>query len=388
VRILIYTHAFAPKVGGVETLVLSLAKGLADRAAACGESLELTVVTPTLPDGFADQPLAFRVIRRPSFWQLMRLLRGADVVHLAGPSFVPLVMALALGKPVVVEHHGFQTICPNGLLFYEPTKSPCPGHFMARRHAECLRCNVGQGKWRSLKMWLFTFPRRWLCRQVTRNIAPTCWLSELLKLPRTTTVLHGVANHSSSAAPQSPQPPLAFAFLGRLVSTKGAHILLQAAQRLKERGLKFRVRIIGEGPERSRLEAQAEALQLKDDVAFLGYLPSAKLDETLAEAVAIVTPSLGGEVFGLVVAENMMNGRLLIVSDIGALAEVVGDAGLRFPPGDVKRLADCMQKVLESPELVGELGRKARERATRLFALDRAVEEHGYVYKEVLSWRD
>ena len=54
-------------------------------------------------------------------------------------------------------------------------------------------------------------------------------------------------------------------------------------------------------------------------------------------------PSLGGEVFGLVAAENRW-GRCVIASDIGALAEVLGDAGMKFPTGDAEGLARCMEK--------------------------------------------
>ena len=387
-RILIYSHAFAPKVGGVETIVMSLARGLTRSSEAQGgKRPNVTVVTPTPSEGFDDESLPFPVVRQPSPWQSLQLLWAADVVHLAGPSFLPLLLGLLLHKRVVVEHHGFQAVCPNGQLHYEPTQMPCPGHFMARRHWECLRCNAKQGGLRSLKMWLLTFPRRWLCRRVARNIAPTRWLSTLLELPRTVTVPHGIRNDLGGVATETLRPPLTFVFIGRLVGTKGAHILLQAARRLKDKGLKFRLKIIGEGPERSRLEAQAEALRLQDDVTFLGYLPPVELEETLAEAMAVVVPSLSGEVFGLVAAENMMDGRLLIASDIGALAEVVGDAGLRFPPGDAERLADCMQEVLESPELRAELGRKARERAVRLFALGRMVQEHRLLYRRLIGER-
>ena len=93
------------------------------------------------------------MVRQPSLRELTRLIRAADVVHLAGPAFLPLLAALLLRKPVVVEHHGFQTICPNGQLFYEPTQQPCPGHFMAGRHGECIRCNARNGLLRSFIMW-------------------------------------------------------------------------------------------------------------------------------------------------------------------------------------------------------------------------------------------
>ena len=145
-KLLIYSHAFAPMIGGVETVVMSLAMGLSSLGSSDGRVRpSVTVVTPTPRGVFDDESLPFRVIRRPSFPHLISLIRTADVVHLAGPSFLPLLLGWFFRKPVVVEHHGFHTICPNGQLLYEPTQSPCPGHFMARRHGECLRCNMRSG---------------------------------------------------------------------------------------------------------------------------------------------------------------------------------------------------------------------------------------------------
>jgi glycosyltransferase involved in cell wall biosynthesis len=48
----------------------------------------------------------------------------------------------------------------------------------------------------------------------------------------------------------------------------------------------------------------------------------------LAEAATVVMPSMAGEVFGMVAAENMARGKLIILSDVGSLREVIGDTGL------------------------------------------------------------
>jgi glycosyltransferase involved in cell wall biosynthesis len=384
-KILLYTHAFAPKVGGQETIVMLLAQGLAQHASLASKcAVELTLVTPTPADGMNDATLPFRVVRQPSPATLFRLLRRVDVVHLAGPVFLPMILGFLLRKPVVIEHHGFQAICPNGQLFFEPTQAPCLGHFMAGRHRECIRCNFAHGKLRSLKMWLLTFLRRWLCQHVSANILPTDWLGALLQLNRMETILHGVT--PLEAAPARRVAPLVptFAFLGRLVSTKGARVLLEAAQQLKAKGLVFQVKIIGQGPDREALEKLARDLQTQDCVQFLGYVPTERLEESLADATAVVMPSLAGEVFGLVAAENMRHGRLVIVSDIGPLAEVIGDAGLKFAPGDAAGLARCMEAVIANPSLAYELGRKASQRVAHAFAADQMSGEHIRLY-EVLT---
>lgn len=385
-RILIYAHSFAPNIGGIETVVTSLTSGFA-RARQTGHTVrgDVTLVTPTSRGGFDDDLLPFRVVRRPTLLGLMRLIRSADVVHLAGPCLVPMLTALLFRKAVVVEHHGFQTICPNGQLLHEPSQTACPGHFMAGRHHECIRCNAKAGLAHSVARWLLTFPRRWLCTRVRLNITPTDWLSTVLGLPRMKTIHHGVASECNGKVPAATPSTPTVAYMGRLVTTKGVHILLQAAQRLNSRGVAFKLRIIGDGPQLGILEERTRALGLADRIKFLGYLPNSKVHEALAGAGIVVVPSLAGEVFGLVAAESMMLGMLPIVSDGGALAEVVGDVGLKFPPGDGDALATCLERALQSFEFTSHRGRCAQERATRAFSEGRMVEEHLAAYRRLLA---
>jgi glycosyltransferase involved in cell wall biosynthesis len=380
VRVLIYSHFFLPEPGGVQTQVRLLSEGLIRKGH------EVTVVTNTRAER-ADSGYGFRIVRRPRLGLLWQLLGQADVVELAGPLLLPLILGWLRGKPVIVTHHGFHAVCPNGLLLYEPTETACPGHFMAGRHDQCLLCNAKWGGFTSGKMWLSTFARRWLLARVPVNVTPTRSLGQILQLPRTITILHGleVKNHFDKAA--ALEGPPTFLFVGRLVSTKGANTLLEAAQRLKTQGLSFRLAIIGEGSERARLERLASILQLDDCVAFCGYLPDADLDEALDRALAVVVPSLAGEVFGLVVAESMMRECPVIVSDIPAFAEVVDSAGLRFSAGDVEGLAGCMRQLLRSRDLAKTLGAQARKRALELFRGERMVDEHLELYRSLLRHR-
>jgi glycosyltransferase involved in cell wall biosynthesis len=258
---------------------------------------------------------------------------------------------------------------------------------MARRYRECIRCNAAQGKLKSLRMWLLTFPRRWLCQRVSTNILPTNWLRTVLQLKRSRTILHGLPPVELKPGANSTPTVPTFAFLGRLVSTKGAHVLLKAAQQLKAKGLVFQLKIIGQGPDRQVLERLASDLQILNCVQFLGHVPTEQLGQDLTGVTAVVMPSLAGEVFGLVAAENMEQGRLVIVSDHGALAEVVGDAGLRFVPGDASDLARCMEAVIADPLLAVSLGRRASQRIAHFFSADRMEQGHLQVYEELCGHR-
>src|SRR5205085_2599786 len=104
-------------------------------------------------------------------------------------------------------------------------------------------------------------------------------------------------------------------------ASKGASLLLEAVQILGTENHTFRVLIVGDGPERAALQKQVKEAKLGDRVQLLGSLPPMELETVLSRADVVVVPSLGGEVFGLVVAENMLRGIPVVASDVGALKE-------------------------------------------------------------------
>lgn len=386
-KLLIYSHFFPPSVGGVETIVLSLARGIAERRGPSGESeFEISLATETPAGNFDDGQLPFRVVRQPNLLDLWDLVRAADVIHVAGPALAPSFLGVLARKPVVVEHHGFQSICPNGQLLIEPARTPCPGHFMAGRHGECLRCNSGQGWLASRKLWLLTFVRRFLCRRVSSNITPTVWLGGLLQLPRTVAIPHGLefAGAPEVHPPRSSPPPV-IVFQGRLVTTKGVGTLLAAARILAAENRAFELLVIGEGPEREALERQSRDMLLAGRVRFAGRLNGMQLESAFLEASVVVVPSLGGEVFGLVVAENMSRGLAIITSDLGAFVEVLGQGGVTFRTGDSAALAAELARILDDPALAARLGESARRRVLEFCDFRRMLEAHARIYEQACS---
>src|SRR5450432_4195998 len=138
-RIVIYTHAFPPMVGGIETITMELAQNLAGPAKATpNDAVQVTVITPNGAGAANERDLPFRIVRRPSLMQIVGLIRVADILHIAGTDMLPLLLGWLFRKRMVVEHHGFQTACPNGQMIYEITQAPCPGHYMAGNHLQCL----------------------------------------------------------------------------------------------------------------------------------------------------------------------------------------------------------------------------------------------------------
>lgn len=78
-----------------------------------------------------------------------------------------------------------------------------------------------------------------------------------------------------------------------------------------------------------------------------------------------------------------MRGRLVIASDIGGLAEIVGDTGMKFPAGDSKALAACMKTAIENSGIIEQTGALARIRAQKEFKRSRMVNEHVAIYESV-----
>jgi glycogen(starch) synthase len=384
VKLLFYSHYFAPRIGGVETIVLSLAQGIAEVRTPSGfAEFELTLITETPAEDFDDRVLPFRVFRQPSIVQLLRMIRSSDIVHIAGPALFPLLLGLLARKAVVVEHHGFQTICPTGQLLIEPDGVPCPGHFMAGRYLECLRCRSNSDWLTSCKLWLSTFVRRFLCSRVAANIMPTEWLGGLVHLPSAVSIPHGI--ESMVRYPESSRSsslPL-IAFQGRIVTTKGLPVLLEAARILRSENRIFELLVIGDGPERIAIEELARKHRLSSFVHFAGRIATADIDKAFANASIVVVPSLGGEVFGLVLAENMSRGLPIVASNIGCFAEVLGDAGLIFGVGDAKDLARQITRLLDDSALASTLSGRARRRLSERYPRSKMIEAHAQLYRRL-----
>jgi glycosyltransferase involved in cell wall biosynthesis len=385
-KILIYTDDFAPSIGGVQTMTAILAHGLADaRSPANGrpaEVNEVTVVTRTPAGSMDDARFGFRVVRFPSKRQLYRLIRRADVIHISGPAILPMAIGYLLRKPVVVEHDGYQAVCPLGNYLHLPDRSLCPGHFQNGNYLECYRCqSVEMSRARSIRNLALMFPRRWLLKRIAVNVGASDHTGQRVALPRTQTIYHGIEDPLAAApARASANSPVQFAYLGRLIPEKGVDLLLRAAAIAQKSGRDFSLRIIGDGPQRRELENLAAQLSLNGRVEFLGYRTGEQLIETLETVSVNVIPSRWEEACPLTAIEQMMRGLLIIATELGGTAEVVGDAGLKFPIDDADALAACISRVIDHPELIRSLGDAARRRALDVFSKDEMMHRHLELY--------
>lgn len=390
VNLLIYSHAFAPQVGGIETFVAQLARGLAKTGPVENpNNFTVTVVTQVPASREADSgEFSFRIVRNPGALELWRLVGESDRILLAGPAILPLMFSLLRRRFLIVSHHGYQSICPNGMLFQFPKKTCCPGHFAAGRFSECVKCNAPQEKLAgSLKTLLLTFVRRGLSRLAIFNVAVSEHVSARIALPRLRVIRNGVPEalpaRQSVTATGASDGPIVFAYVGRLVTEKGVSVLVEAASLLKSWGCQFQILIIGDGPERIDLQTLASSLNLGPELRFLGFQKGPKLEESMNEVSALVMPSICEDAAPMAVLEQMMQERLIIGARIGGLAEEIGDAGITFEPANANALAERMKQVIEEPNVIEILGKRARERALIHYTLQRQLDE----YRELLQGR-
>jgi len=389
VKLLIYSHFFAPSIGGVETIVLSLARGLAEVRNEKGlAEFDVTLATQTPGGSYDDSSLPFPVVRRPGIGKLLKIIRASDVVHVAGAALAPLLLTYLFRKPLIVEHHGYQATCPNGLLFHHPSETVCPGHFLAGNYLQCLKCNAHTGSpLKSLWLLFSVFLRNAMSSRAAANIAPSHHVAVRQRLPRTEVIFHGVEDPfaGKGTLPKRTINAKGFAYLGRLVVEKGVSVLLEATHLLLAEGREVHVALIGDGPDRPRLEKEINALGLERTVRITGFLSGVNLDDILGVIGTIVIPTTMEETAGLAAMEQMVRGRAVIASSVGGLGELVSGSGLTFSPGDPRALADAMKRILDEPGLRGSLGGTGRERILLSFSHGGMIDAHARLYREVYA---
>jgi len=169
-----------------------------------------------------------------------------------------------------------------------------------------------------------------------------------------------------SASSRSGLPPVStILFVGRLTRSKNVHVLLEAARLLADSDRKFRIEIVGDGPERSILERQAREARLEAYVHFSGGLPYEKVLAAYEHGDILVLAS-DTEGWGKVLAEAMAFGLICIGGERGPIPWLLGDGrGHLVQPGDANSLADRLAWVLDHPREVDGARRRAAPFAQR-----------------------
>jgi glycosyltransferase involved in cell wall biosynthesis len=149
-----------------------------------------------------------------------------------------------------------------------------------------------------------------------------------------------------------------------------------------------RLLVVGRGELETQLRERAAAPDLRGRVEFAGWVPSEAMPELYRGMDVLVLPSRTTprwkEQFGRVLVDAMASGVAVVGSDSGEIPNVIGEAGLVFPEGDIPALRECLARLLADPALRQDLGRRGRERVLAHYTQGQVARAYLEVYREVV----
>lgn len=237
----------------------------------------------------------------------------------------------------------------------------------------------------------FSWGERWVLNAVDHALAGTesaarVWREKGYRGPLTVIPQFGVDPQVFQPAPRPPRP-FTLGYFGRMVEEKGLHVLVSAAAQLPAGS--WRLLLVGSGPQLPALQARIAREGLAGSVAFQPPVPSTEMPARYHDIDAFVLPSLTRpnwkEQFGRVLIEAMSSGVPVVGSDSGAIPDVLGDAGLIFPEGDVDALAGCLRQLQADAGLRDCLAQKGRARVLARYTHTQIAAATVEVYRQMLA---
>lgn len=395
---LLNVHRYRFRKGGAEAVFLDHAELFAGRGWTCAEFCMAHPENPPSP-WEAYFPAAFEpkggiggLLEVPRFvWsrdaqrQMARLLDDfrPDIVHIHGlyHQLTPSVLGPIAERriPVVFTLHDFRLLCPAYTLF-TPELGLCErcadGAFRHAVQHRCLHASRAVSAVYALDAYIHRWRRSF--DVVDAFVMPSRSILETHAAHGfPAEKLHHVPNFFETTTDAGPAPALIaeararygryIAYFGRLSAEKGLGHLIDAGAAA---GLPLV--LIGDGPERARLERQAA--RSPAPVHFTGYQSGDALWALVEAALGVALPSIWHEIAPKSVLEAMARKKPVVASRIGGLPEQIEDGvtGYLARPADTPALAQALTRLANlEPEALARMGERARERALTLFTTDR-----------------
>ncbi|MGI9626208.1 MAG: glycosyltransferase family 4 protein [Longimicrobiales bacterium] len=365
-RVLVHCIYFPPEVGGLESHVHFLCRGLVER----GHSVSV-VTSRSQPDLPVEDELdGIRIYRTwmpsrtPAGWTVhglgstaatRREARQSDIIHAqAFQSIVPCALArMGRSTPLVATLH--------------------TSHFL--KLAE--RRGIRPGLHRLVKVPDYNLAASIEIAQVAEALGPGVTVEALANGVDTT--------FFRPQEPTLPKTPGRVRLIAprRLFQKNGVKYLIRALPSVLNQ-LEADLLIVGDGPERGRLESLVDELEIRESVTFLGARPHEDMPGLLSSADLAVFPSLM-EATSVAALESMACELPVAASNVGGLPEIVDDqVGALFPPSDPEGIAEAILGLTKDGQLE-TLGRRARNRVTLNWSNDRLVDRHLEIYQSLLT---
>ncbi|MSR20666.1 MAG: glycosyltransferase family 1 protein [Gemmatimonadetes bacterium] len=368
-RILMHCVYFPPEVGGLESHIFFLCRGLVAR----GHQVEV-VTSHSLPGLPSEEVMeGVRVLRTwmparntvgwaahafASMPRFSALAQRADVLHAQDIAGVPPCMLASRVRsvPFVTTWHTSHFLKRAGSPFWRP---------VFRRYLEAADHNLAASR---------------EIAAVAESLAPGVRVEALTNGVETTVF--------TRVAPTLPAPPAGRRRLvvpRRLFPKNGVEYFVRAMPEIV-RKIDAEAVVIGDGPERLALEKLAGELGVAERVTFLGSRPHADMPGLLSGADLAVFPSLM-EATSVAALECMACELPVAASRVGGLPEIVNErVGALFEPADPASLARAVVALLEGGRL-RELGSAARRSVVEHWSNDRLVDRHVAIYEDVIARR-
>lgn len=317
-----------------------------------------------------------------------------DLLHVQNffPLFSPSIHSAAksLNIPTFQHLRNFRLGCLNSYLF--------------RNGKICEAC-VGKNAWQgvvyrcyrnslpaSFSVWNMLTYNRWRKtweREVDAFITPSQFAAQkLIEIGIPQSRLYIKPNVTpdplaNQAMPSFPDRPT-FLYVGRLSPEKGLIILLKAWEKLAQS--EWELNIIGDGQQRAELEQLVRDRALTN-VHFFGYQPKDQVIEAIKQSTAIVVPSQWYETFGRVVIEAFACGRPALISNLGALAELVQDneTGFLIPHHAMQSWVETLRWSGNHLMQMEKMGKKARQVYQQKYTPEINYQQMMNIYQTILK---
>jgi glycogen(starch) synthase len=314
-KILLFCSSFDPNVGGREIMARMLAEGFVEGGH------RVTLVTRTLAPPSYKSSFPFQVVRQPSRFEFLKLVRECDVYFQAQVSLKAAWPLLMIRRPWVIT---YQNWLP------ESRMRQTLQQFLVR-HAHNVCCSNAVAA----------------TIHAPSVVVPNCYDESTFR--------------ERGRGPRDRQ----LIFVGRLIRDKGAHVLIEALRLLRSEGLCPGLTVAGIGPQEEALRQQADGAGLSAQVEFVGKKTAPELANLLNLHQILVVPSLWQEPFGIVALEGIACGCVVVGSEGGGLKDAIGGCGVTFPNGNADALADALAGILSAPWKFTAYRRGANEHLSR-----------------------
>jgi len=356
-------HVLAPaNVGGLETVVRTLARGLAPKGHSVEIAAVLDVATNTFVEEARESGLTVHVINSParSFIPERRALRALlagksiDVVHSHGSrsDILDIGVARSVNVPSVTTLHGFS--------------------------ATALKARTYE--------WLQTRG----ARRASAIVAVSTGVADkLIRNGASPTLVHVIRNAMSSASRTVDRVEARqrlglgdgqqIGWIGRLSSEKGPDVMLAAMAQLTN--LDTNLSFLGDGPDLARLTQRAEEMGIADRVRFHGRVPGAA---SLLRAFDVIALSSRTEGTPMVILEAMSRRVPIVATLVGGIPDTLSPAeALLVPPDDPSALASAITSALADSASSATRASRAHQRLITEFDVDAWLAKYETLYRSI-----